>query len=495
MIIPIKSFLFTSLFFFSSFTWGEEEKSVEVILGIDKVINLNFSPDPRVQVGNESLLTYRLIPQKREIAFKGIKAGRTSVILRNRVGDIKAKYLVTVIATDQSKLIKELKDFIGDVEGIEIGLKGETVYIGGKIVVPSDIGKVVTVLSQNKFKKVLLLVEISSQTQQLIARRMEDEIQAHGLKGVLVRVVNGLFWLEGTVGSQGEKDLAQRIANAFYPHQLPSLAERTDSVKTAVKEPIQNFISINAKKKKIPIPKLIKITAQFVELAKDYKRVFGFKWQPLLTNGQGSIAFGRTQGGEVTTKSSNSLTGTISNLFPKLSSAKSAGYARVIQGGVIVVKNKTTGKLAKTEEIPFALGTGEFARSEKAQAGFTLRVKPELLSEEKIDLNMGLEIKATIGSPPQTLSNSVTSHLVVKSKESAVVGGISINKKNTAFDRDPPGGADQAAEGSSPLFSFVRSKNLTSSKSQFVVFVTPEIVRSASHGIQEIKRKFRYRGN
>ncbi len=470
------------------------EKPVEVVLGIDRIVKLEFTPDTRVQVGNESILTYTLIPQKREITFKGIKPGKTSMVVRNSVGDIKARFLVTITATDQSKIVKELKDFIGDVEGIDIGIKGETVYVGGKIVVPDDIGRVVTVIKQNKFQSVLFLVELSTQTQRLIARKMQEEIQKNQLRDVTVRVVNGLFWLEGIVSSEGEKVRAEQIAKAFYPAQLPSLAERTESVKTADKAPIQNFISVNEKKKPKPIPKLVKITVQFVELSKDYKKVFGFKWQPLLSDGQGTITFGRTTGGDVTTRSSNSLAGTISNLFPKLSSAKSAGHAKVIQSGVIIVKDKTTGKLNKSELIPFTLGTGEFARSEKAEAGFALRVKPSLLAQEKIDLNMGVDVKATIGNPPQTLTNSISTALVVKSKESAVVGGIVINKNNTAFDRNPPGGPDEASEGSSPLFSFIRSKSLTSSKSQFVVFVTPEIIESASQGADEIKRKFRHRG-
>ena len=73
-----------------------KETPVEVILGIDEVIKLNFTPSTKVQVGNESILTYQIIPQKREITLKGLKPDRTSVTLRNSAGDIMAKYLVTI---------------------------------------------------------------------------------------------------------------------------------------------------------------------------------------------------------------------------------------------------------------------------------------------------------------------------------------------------------------------------------------------------------------
>lgn len=488
-------FLLVSLNIFAQEANDESaEIPVEVVMGIDKVIQLDFTPMTKVQIGNSSVVDYTIVPVKREIILKGTKPGESSVLIRDTTGDVKAKFLATVTASDQSKLVKELKDFLYDVEGLDIGIKGDSVYIGGQIVVPSDIGKVVVILAKEKFADVLRLVELSPQTQRIIARKMQEEIQKNGLRDVTVRVVNGLFWLEGIVASEPESARAERVAKAFVPDQLENLARRTDSVSSAKRDPIQNFIQINEKKKEQPVPKQIKIIAQFVELTKDYNKVFGFKWTPLLSQGQGAISLGKTAAGDVTTGSSpGTLTATISNLFPKLASAKSAGYARVIQSGVIVVKNGVAGNLNKREEKPFAIGSGEFVKSEKAVAGFTLNITPNVLAEEKIDLNLGLTVSATVGDPPTTLSNTVRTALIVKSKESAVVGGIVVNKSSTDFDRNPPGGVQQSDANSSPLFNFIRSKSSAVNKSQFVVFVTPEIIESASSGTDEIKRKFRRR--
>ena len=62
-----------------------KEKPLEIVLGIDRIIQLDFAASTKIQVGNESILTYQIIPQKREITFKGIKPGKTSVIIRNTV--------------------------------------------------------------------------------------------------------------------------------------------------------------------------------------------------------------------------------------------------------------------------------------------------------------------------------------------------------------------------------------------------------------------------
>lgn len=475
-------------------TDGAPEKEIEVILGIDKIEKLDFAPDTKVQIGNETIMNFQLIPQKREITFKGIKPGKTSVIIRNTVGDIKARYLVTVTASDQSKVVQELRQFIGDVEGLEIGVKGDHVFVGGEIIVPNDMGRVNLILE--KYPEVINIVEMSDQTKILIAKKMQDEIQQNKLTNVTVRLVNDRFWLEGVVTSPDQRQLAERIANAYLPNMVLPLAVRNNSVGVATgggaNSIIQNFIAVNQKSEPSPIPKLIKITAQFVELTRDYNKIFGFKWSPTLGGDGGSINIGKTTGGGVSTSSSGTLAATISNLFPKLASAKSAGYARVIQSGMIVIKDNLQGQINKTSSKPFAVGTGEFTKSETAQSGFTLTVKPTVLQDEKVNLNLGVSVSASVGEPPETLSNAVSTELVVKSKDSAVVGGIVVNRSSTDYDKNSPFGEDELESGSF-LFSFLKSKAYVVNRSQFVVFVTPEIIDNAAEGTEEVKRKFRQR--
>lgn len=475
-----------------------KEQNIEVVLGIDKIIKLDFvlTKQKQVQIGNPSALNFQILPSTKELVFKGQKPGKTSVTLRSSVGDVKAKYLVNVTTNDQSKVVQELREFLGDVEGLEIGIKGEYVYVGGNIVVPSDIGRVVVILE--KYPDVIRLVELSPQTQRIIAKKMQEEIQKAGMKDVQVRIVNKQYWLEGVVTSKGEPERAETIANSYLPNGILSLAERTDSVTRGKRKIIQNFIQLNEKKKQEPPPKLIKITAQFVELTRDYNKIFGFTWSPTLGTGNGQINLGRGNAGDLTTGSSNALSATISNLFPKLASAKSAGFARVIQSGVLLVKDGIPGPVSinKSSNKRFGIGTGEFTKSGEARAGFTLTVRqPKILQEENIEMGLGVTVSVNVGTPPETINNGVNTVVMIKNKETAVIGGIVVNKSATDFDRDPPGGVqtiDDATQAS-PLFSFVKSKSYQTSRNQFVVFVTPQIVESASEGTEEIKKKFRQR--
>jgi pilus assembly protein CpaC len=470
-----------------------EEEQIDIVLGIDKIVKLEFVAHPKLQIGNKSLVGYTLIPQKKEITFKGLKPGRTSVTVRNTVGDIKARYLVNVTASDLSNLVVELKEFLGQIEGLEIGIKGDSVYLGGQIVVPADYGLINLVLKKYSDKGILDMVELSPQTQRMVAQKMQEEIHKNGMKDVTVRIVNKAYWLEGFVTSKSERNLAGKIAVAFMPENVASLAEREGAVqKAGGKKILHDFIIVNEKKAETPIPKLVKITAQFVLLNKDYNRVFGFKWVPVLSGDGASISFGQNSEGGATTSSNDSFSGTLSNLLPKLASAKSAGYARIIQSGVVVVKDKVQAQLKKNLKQPFALGTGEFTRAEEANAGFDLKVTPSILAKERIDMNIGVSVSAVEGNPPSTSEQNVTTHLVVKSKESAVVGGVSVQTSTTAYDKDPVGGED-SFEDVQPIFTFIRSKNLKSSRNQFVVFVTPELIDNAHTGTDGILKKFRQR--
>lgn len=493
-------FLFTfflSASLFAQSTGTPPEETVFVTLGIDKVIKLDFPFDSRIQIGNPNIIRVDVVPQQKEIILKGLKKGKTSIDIRDVVGDIKKRFIAQVTVTNNSKTVQELRDFLGDVEGLEISIKGGRVVVEGEIVVPSDIGRIVRIL--DLYEDVVRLIQLSPQSQRIISRKMQDEIQKAGMKQVSVRVVNGVFWLEGVVGSRGEANLALKIAEGYLPDKLTSLAAKSQEVERVERKPIQSFISINAKAKPEPIPKLIKVIAQFVELSKDYGKVFSFEWQPVLSGTeQGQIRFGRTSQGDVTTKSNGVLSGVINNLFPKLQSAKNAGHARIIQTAMVVVKDghQEGGKIQKTLTIPFTLGGGNNAVASSTTNGLTLDIKPRILQDENIEMGIGISINVSsgnIGNNPVSTENVINTLVVIKSGESAAIGGVVFNQSRTDYDKPATSAAAEDGATATPLFTFIRGKDYTSTKSQFVVFITPDILESASSGTADIKKKFRRR--
>lgn len=225
-------------------------KDIEVAMGIDVIEKLDFDYSPKVTIGNESILKLVLIPTKKEIIFKGLKPGRTNVTVRDSVGDVKLIYTVVITATGKSNTVSELRELIGDVEGLEIGIKGGKVYVGGEIVVPDDIGRVSQVLAS--YPDVLTLIELSPQTQRVIARKMTEELARNNLKEVTVRVVNKVFWLEGVVSPQqkpeGREALAVTIAKAFLPPKIINLSSASNRYTSPQSSDIIDFTAVSQKK-------------------------------------------------------------------------------------------------------------------------------------------------------------------------------------------------------------------------------------------------------
>lgn len=497
----IKQLTIYSLILFSFASFAQEkvkETSLNVAIGIDEVIKLDYKFHSKVQIGNQSVLGLIVSPARREITFRGVKAGKTSVTIRDPSGDIREKYIVTVQADGLSSKVMELRQLIGDVEGIDIVIRGGKIIVEGQLVVPNDIGKISVILA--RYNDVIRLIELSPQTQRIISRKMQEEINRNGMKDVTVRIVNKTFWLEGVVNSAAKKDLALVVAQEYLPDKIDSLGTQaggSGGYKAVKKEPIINFITVNEKKDPEPPPKLIKVSSQFVELVKDYQKVFGFSWSPVMTQ-SGSISFGKTSEGGITTEESGTLSGTINNLFPRLSSAKAAGYARVIQSGMGVVEEKNSLSIKKNKKVPYSVGGGDFAQAQTADFGFEMRVTPEIADKEIVklkDLNITVNLTAgkAEGGAPLSTTNSIATHLVIKSKQSAVIGGVVQTSSATNYDKSPPGGQTKPEEGSAVLFNLLRSKDYTTEKSQFVIFVTPEIIESASTGTEAIRKKFRKR--
>ncbi len=470
------------------------EKELEVAMGIDAIEKVDFDFNPKMTIGNEALLRLLLVPQKREIIVKGLKPGKTTILIRDNLGDVRLKYTIAVTASGKSNVVAELRELIGDVEGLDIGIKGGKVFVGGEIVVPDDIGRVSKVLAS--YPEVLTIIELSPQTQRIIARKMSDELAKNNLKDVSVRIVNKTYWLEGVVSSDGKKKLAVSIATAFLPPKIASLSSKDDRYASAEQPQILDFIAVNEKKEPQPAPKLVKVTSQFVELSKNYGKVFAFKWAPLMGADGSQIQFGQTAQGNVTSTSSGTLSATISNLFPKLNAAKTAGYARIIQSGMVITRDQKPASLHKQTNTPYSVGTGEFAKAATASVGLDLDVTPRILEQEKVEMQITFNVSVQVGSDASIVtSNKVNTNLVVKSKESSAIGGVVQNQSVTDYDKTDPAPINASAgqQPATPLFRLLRSKNYTTTKTQFVMFVTPEVVESASVGTEEIRKKFRRR--
>lgn len=100
--------------------------------------------------------------------------------------------------------------------------------------------------------------------------------------------------------------------------------------------------------------------------------------------------------------------------------------------------------------------------------------------------------KSSAGAAAMTSNHAISTVVYIRSGESAAIAGINSSDTGTDFNKDDPAPGN-FAQGTSPLFSLLRSKNYRKKKSQFVIFVTPQLIESASDGSEDLKRNFRIR--
>lgn len=469
--------------------------AIKLVAGVDRTFDLTFEPHSKgITVGNKAVVEYSIVRagEKIQLMLKPQKVGETNVQIRDQDGNIKAVYNVFVSASDLGRVVSEMKDLLKEIEGISFRVVGDKIFIDGEIIVPADLNRIVKVM-QNYKETVISLVTLSPVASKIIAKKIQDDI---GKPTVKVRYLNGSFLIEGTVDSEGESLRAEEIAKTYIPDMpVPYVEAEGYSTKGLKKKAVLNLLSLNP----APAPKaskMVKITVHFVEMNKSYVNSFGLKWTPLLSSA-GNIQIGTaTQGG--VSQQGTSLTSTISNLFPKLMSAKEAGFARVLETFTIVTKLSSPAKVFKGMNVGCPVqGPNGSVTVNNTQVGLSGEIKPQQVGQSE-DLEMGISFEFSVPSSTGACSgqnkNSMSTVLIVKSGESAAVGGVISNEMGNDFNKDPDAGASisgGAAVQSQPLFNLLRSKSFRKNKSQFVVFLTPQLIENASQGTDDIKSKFK----
>ncbi len=477
------------------------KQELVLYIGLQSTLDLGFDPcaiggsyEECIRIAHKTLVTVQYSKDKRQMIFTPLKKGETTVTVRDEKGDIRLILKTVVNESNLARRLLELKELLRDIEGVELKIMADKIIVDGEVVVVGDLNRLYAVLSDTSYKdSVLNLVTVSPVGLQILAERIQAEINNPNVK---VRVLNGLFLLEGQVESAGQAESAVNIARsmvqgfALPTYNLQGPNTPIDVKRATVKDPIIVRLTIAPSKPK-PLDKMLRVTVDFVELSKDYLRNFGFSWIPSLDSG-GSISFGQSTTGGVTTQGNGSLAGTIGNLFPKLNTAQNAGYARVLEESVMIVKDGKVARLEKVLQVPVQ------TINEKGQPTFQvvdigpkIQITPRLIQGqgENIDMNIdfffaGLAGKQ--GSAPTRLNHVYKSDVIIKSGESAAIVNALSNAISTAFNKDPPGGSVPG----NPLFTLLRSKAFQKNKSQFVVFITPQIIESASQGTEDIKNKY-----
>ena len=467
--------------------------------GENKAVDIDFDiPNVNgIVVGDPKVLTYDLVKigDKRQIMFKPLAKGETNVTVRDGSGEIRVIFQTRVSDSDLLRTAGELRELLRDVEGIEIRVVGSKIVVDGDVITPADFGRVSTVLLDGTYSGIVMnLVQLSNKALVALANRIQQDVRVFA-SNVTARVVNGVIFMEGTVDNGDQSKRAMAIADTYLPAPRPNtLIENLRDVQGRPRLPVLNFMVVNAPPAKKQ-EKLVRVTFHFVELSKDYDKLFAFKWAPGFTaDPQVTVGTGAT--GAVAA-SGTSFTGTLSSLFPKLQTAQEAGYARVLRTGTIIVRSGQAAQISEATSLPFSTaGANGQINAGDQQIKVEFGVTPQILGQsEDIAMDVKSNVMSIVGRDPAgqtravTDENHIETKIYVKSSESAAIGGMNFTDAGTDFNKDSPSSTLTTQED--PLFTLLHSKEYRKKKSQFVVFVTPQIIENASEGTDDLKKNFR----
>lgn len=494
---------------------AEEPKAIK---GKDKTLTLSegasrqleFSFDlGRVDIGNEALFSYMRFQKNgkdRIIRFVPKTSGTTTMTIYDSEDNPRITYTVRVTREDLGQLTSQLEELLGDIEGLKIKSVGGTIILDGEILLPKDmvrINRVVAAMKERDPKRngnttpIKNLTTIGKITMNILAERIEREI---GSPEITARVINNNILLEGTAESEPDADRAFEIAKTYLP----------DIVKPNTKGEASEVINraqggdaggspiiidlMRVRPRQAPPPKQdIKITLNYVELNNEYQKAFNFQWRPLASD-QSTATFD-TSLGEI----SANLIATVTGLLPKLNSDKNHAHARILKQQTIIVEDGSDKEAAVDSSIDIytrVLDEKGNASLSPIQVQNSVKVRAATLpGSDSISLGLQVNLMSLVGSDngqPVVARNSMQTKVNIKNGDSAALGGYGIDNAIAGYNRDPQRSVSTGgAQSGSPIFNFNRTKGFRHDKQQYVIFVTPEVIRTASSGTDDITRKFR----
>ncbi len=469
----------------------------------------------------ESMSAPGASPKKFPIVASG-NTGTTQVLVYNRDTDPQTKkaipgeklfkvFRITVTDENMVDLMQQMKAKMGKIEGVELRIIGDQVVVDGKIVIPRDLRRVLTVVQnyQAKQKPVELLAEISPLALQLLADKMQDEINGGKDRptNIYVRVLNGRFILEGSVDKRIERDIAVQTCQAMIQDQFQLDPKQ-------IKAPNYNLpecmlrIRIRPGAPLDPDP-IITVRVDFVSLVRNYIKAFNFQWGPGVS---ATADFGYTS--DVGRLVGN-FQAIVSGLFPTLDTLARNGHARILKSATLLVRDGddnsageggrgTKATIEERLEIPYFTAAPLQANGQPGMGQWDFKpiltkIQLEARSIPGTDkINMSVDATQTEqqdrpapDAPPGVLSYAVNTQLVVSNGDSAALGGMISERRMVSMGRDPASGSAGTTANSITLFEMARFHEFQDQKNQMIIFVTPQKIRNASEGTESLKRKFR----
>ena len=428
--------------------------------------------------------TFRILPQR---------VGNGIVTVHNKkTGQILVELRIDIRDQTIEKTLRELQALLSDIEGIEYKIVNGKILLDGFVLLPKDLKRIGQVVNQFiQTGNVSSLVSLSPLAKKKIVEYIARDINN---PEITVTSIGDFIRLEGFVNSIEEKNRINDVVLLYLPDIVTDTGYETalsSSVKLIDRKPqtdvgayVINLIQVRKAEDKVtPPPKMIQVVIHVIEYAERYLKNFNFTFSPSLRG----LGESQTQGQANAPGSISELASIVDNLLPKLNWARTHGYVRLLDTASLLTQDRNpSANLSRT----FSLNNGATTVGQPPANGqqFTLNLTlqaPTIMSERSELVQTGITVITSSAGLSQTTPNTtVTTQISVRSRQSAAIAGIISKKSENQFGGPTGAGA---------IVTLNHGKSYTKSTNNYVLFVTPIIKSSASAGVEQVKKKFRFK--
>jgi pilus assembly protein CpaC len=437
---------------------AQEGGNIALGVGTQKVLTVpNIQ---RVAVGDAAVADVRTIGNN-QLLIIGSNEGKTTLLVWKSTGQ-RVSYLISVRKQDPNEIISEIKKLLGEIEGVNVRMVGDRIYLDGQAYTQADADRIDQVVGL--YGNVKSFVKIAPNAKKLVAQNLNAAFQKAGLKNVQANVVGSTIFLEGSVESQQDLQKAELITKA-------------------IGEKVENLLVVGIKR-------MILSEVQFVEIRRQAKDRYGIRYPTDITGtAQASVNIakelfpGNFASGDLSVPVSGR------SQF-NVGFQNNDGYGRLLAQPKLVCASGEKAEFTAGGEVPIPLITNNQFTVEYKPYGVILKLRPTADRNGNIQTEIEAEVSqvdpsvsVSVGgsaSVPGFITRKVKTNVTVRHGETIVLSGVFAHDETKSVSKLP-------GLGHIPIIGeLFKNRTFDSDKRELVIFVTPRIVNPDSDKIRTI---------
>ncbi|MBI2026924.1 MAG: pilus assembly protein N-terminal domain-containing protein [Deltaproteobacteria bacterium] len=362
----------------------------EILLGKGEQETIQISNLTRVACSNSKVAQLRVLEPGNEILIQALDEGTTNLLVWTQDG--KAKIPISIYSSTLSLQKMNLQKILESREGLSVSLSAHQIVIEGTYLRLEDKEFVEELIQKNK--NTMTSATIHPKLLPLLKKEIDEWLGNNHFLYIKTNIHHSFFYFEGEVDTDEE-------------------AKHLNVYIESLKLPIKNLVRVGK-----TLRPMIEVDVKIIETSNGYQKQFGIDWPQ-------SIKLFSLH--DILSKTQSPSSPVSTDVFLDLLYQK--GLAKIVSNPRLTVRSGDEARFHAGGEIPIKIISRITSQINWRSYGIILKVKPSLLSAQKIMTSVNAELSSldastTTDGIPGVLTRSVQTSLNIQSGESIVLSGL-----------------------------------------------------------------------